>query len=95
MLDALSKRIFHLGPLGAGATMKLAVNSLLHGLNVALSEALVLAERAGIERSAAYDVFASGAVGGAVRRSTSGPPIETPTPRRSRSASTWWPRTST
>ena len=62
VLDAVSKRIFHLGGLGRGATMKLAVNSLLHGLNVALSEALVLVERAGIERSTAYEVFASGAV---------------------------------
>ncbi|MGH9119101.1 MAG: NAD-binding protein [Acidimicrobiales bacterium] len=42
--------------------MKLAVNSLLHGLNVALAEALVLVEKAGIERSTAYGVFASGAV---------------------------------
>src|SRR5438093_164788 len=33
------------------------------GLDVALSEALVLAERAGVERSVAYDVFASGAAG--------------------------------
>jgi 3-hydroxyisobutyrate dehydrogenase-like beta-hydroxyacid dehydrogenase len=62
VLDAVGKRIFHLGELGAGATMKLAVNSLLHGLNIALSEALVLVEKAGIERSAAYEVFASGAV---------------------------------
>jgi 3-hydroxyisobutyrate dehydrogenase-like beta-hydroxyacid dehydrogenase len=63
VLDALAKRIFHLGRLGTGATMKLAVNSLLHGLNAALSEALVLVEKAGIDRAAAYDVFAAGAVG--------------------------------
>lgn len=48
------------GP-GTGATMKLAVNALVHGLGVALSESLVLAERAGVERSTAYEVFASGA----------------------------------
>jgi 3-hydroxyisobutyrate dehydrogenase/2-hydroxy-3-oxopropionate reductase len=63
VLDALAKRIFHLGRLGTGATMKLAVNSLLHGLNAALSEALVLVEKAGIDRAAAYEVFAAGAVG--------------------------------
>jgi 3-hydroxyisobutyrate dehydrogenase/2-hydroxy-3-oxopropionate reductase len=63
VLETLSKRIFHLGPLGAGATMKLAVNSLLHGLNVALSEALVLVEAAGVDRADAYDVFVAGAVG--------------------------------
>ncbi|HUF84045.1 MAG TPA: NAD-binding protein, partial [Acidimicrobiia bacterium] len=33
------------------------------GLNVALSEALVLAERAGVDRSTAYEVFSSGAGG--------------------------------
>lgn len=60
-LEAFSRRILRLGALGSGATMKLAVNSLVHALNVALAEALVLAEKAGVERSAAYEVFASGA----------------------------------
>ena len=63
VLEALSARLLHVGPLGAGATMKLAVNALVHGLNVALSESLVLAERAGVERSTAYEVFAGGAAG--------------------------------
>jgi 3-hydroxyisobutyrate dehydrogenase/2-hydroxy-3-oxopropionate reductase len=35
----------------------------VHGLNQALSEALVLAERAGVERESAYDVFAASATG--------------------------------
>jgi 3-hydroxyisobutyrate dehydrogenase-like beta-hydroxyacid dehydrogenase len=61
VLEALAARIVHVGALGAGATMKLAVNALVHAINVALSEALVLAERAGIDRSTAYDVFAAGA----------------------------------
>lgn len=61
VLEATSKAIFHLGPPGAGATMKLAVNSLVHATNLAIAEALVLAERAGIDRSRAYEVFASGA----------------------------------
>jgi 3-hydroxyisobutyrate dehydrogenase-like beta-hydroxyacid dehydrogenase len=61
VLEALSKRILHVGDLGAGATMKLAVNALVHAINVAVSEALVLAERSGVERSVAYEVFASGA----------------------------------
>jgi 3-hydroxyisobutyrate dehydrogenase/2-hydroxy-3-oxopropionate reductase len=60
-LEAFARRVVLLGRLGAGATMKLAVNSLVHALNVALAEALVLAENAGVERSAAYEVFASGA----------------------------------
>jgi 3-hydroxyisobutyrate dehydrogenase/2-hydroxy-3-oxopropionate reductase len=63
VLGAFARRVLYLGPLGAGATMKLAVNSLVHALNIALAEALVLAEKAGVERSAAYEVFASGATG--------------------------------
>jgi 3-hydroxyisobutyrate dehydrogenase-like beta-hydroxyacid dehydrogenase len=39
------------------------VNALVHGLAVALSESLVLAEKAGVDRSTAYEVFASGAAG--------------------------------
>jgi 3-hydroxyisobutyrate dehydrogenase-like beta-hydroxyacid dehydrogenase len=62
VLELLASRIFHTGDLGTGATMKLAVNTIVHGLNLALSEALVLAERAGVERGAAYEVFANSAV---------------------------------
>jgi 3-hydroxyisobutyrate dehydrogenase-like beta-hydroxyacid dehydrogenase len=62
VLDALAARVLHVGGLGAGATMKLAVNAVVHGLNQALAEALVLAERAGVERAAAYEVFAASAV---------------------------------
>jgi 3-hydroxyisobutyrate dehydrogenase-like beta-hydroxyacid dehydrogenase len=61
VLEAMSSKIIHVGELGTGATMKLAVNALVHGLNAALSESLVLAERAGVDRKAAYEVFASGA----------------------------------
>jgi 3-hydroxyisobutyrate dehydrogenase-like beta-hydroxyacid dehydrogenase len=63
VLEALSSRIVHVGELGAGAATKLAVNALVHGLAVALSESLVLAEKAGVDRSTAYEVFASGAAG--------------------------------
>jgi 3-hydroxyisobutyrate dehydrogenase/2-hydroxy-3-oxopropionate reductase len=61
VLEALATRIFHVGDLGAGATVKLAVNALVHAIDVGVSEALVLAEKAGVERTAAYDVFAAGA----------------------------------
>ena len=63
VLEPIAARIVHLGGLGAGATMKLAVNSIVHAFNVALSEALVLAERSGVDREAAYDVIAASAVG--------------------------------
>ena len=61
VLDALAAKVVHVGPLGTGATMKLAVNDLIHAIDVGLSEALVLAERAGVRRSVAYDLFAGGA----------------------------------
>jgi 3-hydroxyisobutyrate dehydrogenase/2-hydroxy-3-oxopropionate reductase len=62
ILGAFGSRIVHLGGPGAGATMKLVVNSVLHGLNQAVAEALVLAERAGVDRAAAYDVLAASAI---------------------------------
>ena len=61
-LDAIGARLFHLGPLGTGAAMKLAVNTIVFALNGGVAEGLVLAERAGIERSLAYEVFASSAI---------------------------------
>jgi 3-hydroxyisobutyrate dehydrogenase/2-hydroxy-3-oxopropionate reductase len=63
ILDALASRVFHLGPIGTGAAMKLAVNAVIFGLDVALSEALVLAERAGVGRAEAWDVFSASAAG--------------------------------
>ena len=60
-LSSMGRRIFHLGPVGSGATMKLATNTIILGLNQAVSEALVLAERSGIDRLAAYEVFANSA----------------------------------
>ena len=61
-LAAMGSNIFHLGALGAGSAMKLAVNTVVYALNQGISEGLVLAERAGIERDAAYEVFANSAI---------------------------------
>jgi len=63
VLEALATRIFQVGPVGVGAAVKLAVNNIIFSLDVAVAEALVLAEAAGVERAAAYDVFAGGAAG--------------------------------
>jgi 3-hydroxyisobutyrate dehydrogenase/2-hydroxy-3-oxopropionate reductase len=63
VLQAIAAAIFHLGPLGSGAAMKLAVNTVIFGLNQAVAEGLVLAERAGVRRDLAYDVIAAGAAG--------------------------------
>jgi 3-hydroxyisobutyrate dehydrogenase-like beta-hydroxyacid dehydrogenase len=62
VFERLGHRTFHVGPLGSGAAMKLAVNNVVYGLNQSVAESLVLAERAGIDRLIAYDVFAHSAV---------------------------------
>ncbi|HEY8439556.1 MAG TPA: NAD(P)-dependent oxidoreductase [Candidatus Limnocylindrales bacterium] len=63
VLESLAKAVIHLGPLGSGAVMKLAVNTVIYGLNGALAEGLALAEAAGVDRAVAYDVIAAGAAG--------------------------------
>jgi len=62
VLEAMTEAHFHLGPAGAGAAMKLAVNVMLAAQTVAIAEALVMAEVAGIGRADAYDVIAAGAL---------------------------------
>lgn len=57
VLDALGHDVVCLGATGAGATMKLAVNMLIHGLNQTVSESLVLAEAADIAPRIAYSVI--------------------------------------
>ena len=62
VLEAMTKAQFHLGGSGAGAAMKLGVNVMIASQTVAISEALILAEAAGIERADAYEVIAAGAL---------------------------------
>lgn len=62
VLYGIADRVVTVGGPGAGAAMKLAVNSVVFAINQATAESLVLAERAGIERAVAYDVFAASAV---------------------------------
>lgn len=62
VLGTLGDPVLEMGPSGAGSSMKIVVNAIVHSLNQAVSEALVLAERAGIERTRAYEVFANSAV---------------------------------
>lgn len=61
VLDLMASRVLHCGPQGAGAALKLGVNLLVHALNAALAEALVLVERAGVPRSTAFDLFTASA----------------------------------
>jgi 3-hydroxyisobutyrate dehydrogenase-like beta-hydroxyacid dehydrogenase len=62
VLEAMGRHVVHMGASGTGAAMKLSVNTVVHALNGAVSEALVLAERSGIAREAAYSVFRNSAV---------------------------------
>ena len=61
VMDVLATRVLHFGDSGSGNVMKLAINSLLLSMATALAEGLVLAERAGIDRAAAYDAFTQSA----------------------------------
>ena len=57
ILDVLGKSSFYMGASGMGTTMKLVVNTLL-GLGMqALAEAIVLGEKAGIEKRLLLDVL--------------------------------------
>jgi 3-hydroxyisobutyrate dehydrogenase-like beta-hydroxyacid dehydrogenase len=60
VLDAMTKGHMLVGPSGAGAAMKLAVNAMIAVTNESLAETLALAEGFGIERERAYDVLAAG-----------------------------------
>ncbi len=57
IFEALGRRTICLGRSGAGAVMKLIVNSLIHGLNQSVAEALTLAEAADIAPGTAFDVI--------------------------------------
>jgi 3-hydroxyisobutyrate dehydrogenase len=66
ILATMSRALVHLGPAGAGATMKL-VNNFLSGVQAAsLAEALAVIEKAGLNRDAAFDILANGAPGSPV-----------------------------
>jgi 3-hydroxyisobutyrate dehydrogenase-like beta-hydroxyacid dehydrogenase len=62
ILATIGAKIYHMGGVGTGAAIKLAVNAIIHSLGETVSESLVLAERAGIARKTAYEVFANSAI---------------------------------
>ncbi len=63
VLDLLSDRVIHVGGSGTGAAMGLVVEGVVHALNVALSESLVVAERSGVDRVLAWDMLEASAGG--------------------------------
>ena len=60
VLDDLGENVFHLGSLGAGHTVKLINN--FYGMTIAnaMAEAFAMADTAGVDRQALYDVMSSG-----------------------------------
>ena len=63
VLDDLGENVFHLGPLGAGHTIKLLNNFVAQSHACAIAEAFAIAEHAGVPRQAAYDVMSAGPLG--------------------------------
>ncbi len=60
VLDDLGENVFHLGPLGAGHTIKLINNFFAMTTANAMSEAFAMADRAGVPRQGLYDVMSAG-----------------------------------
>ncbi|WP_159087028.1 NAD(P)-dependent oxidoreductase [Loktanella sp. Alg231-35] len=62
-LTALSDRIFHVGPLGAGLVMKTVNNAMLQVYMQGLEELLPLAKRAGLPLETAITILSGGPAG--------------------------------
>ncbi len=66
LLDVLGKTVVHVGPPGAGQTVKLANQMLVGGIIELVSEAFVLLEASGVDLAAAVQVLAGGLAGNAI-----------------------------
>jgi len=60
VLDVLGENVFHLGALGNGNTIKLINNYYAMTSALALTEAFAMADSAGVNRQALYEVIAAG-----------------------------------
>jgi 3-hydroxyisobutyrate dehydrogenase-like beta-hydroxyacid dehydrogenase len=60
LLEAFGRRIDHLGPVGAGTSMKLVSNLLTMAYVAAAAEAIALAEGLGLDRHKAIELFLDG-----------------------------------
>lgn len=65
LLAEFTRAQFHVGPVGSGNVVKLAVNVVVGAVNESVAEALLLATRAGVDRGLFYEVLQAGAGGGA------------------------------
>jgi 3-hydroxyisobutyrate dehydrogenase-like beta-hydroxyacid dehydrogenase len=62
IFTAIGRQHFYVGPSGSGSTMKLVVNTLLGVGMQAIAEAVVLGEKAGLDRLRLFDVLSKTAV---------------------------------
>lgn len=76
---------FHVGPVGSGNVVKLAVNVVVGAVNESVAEALLLATRAGVDPGLFYTVLQAGAGGGTYVNykkdaflATEEPPVDAP-----------------
>lgn len=60
VLRDLGENVFHVGPLGAGHTLKLINNFFAMTTACAMSEAFAMADLAGLDRQKLYDVMSAG-----------------------------------
>ena len=66
VLAILGKKLFRLGPIGAGSKAKLAINYLLALMYLGLAETVLFAEQNGISRTDMLDIINEGAMGNAL-----------------------------
>ncbi|MHA1157946.1 MAG: NAD(P)-dependent oxidoreductase [Alphaproteobacteria bacterium] len=60
ILDLLGENVFHVGPIGAGHTLKLINNFYAQTTAMAMAESFAMADLAGIRRETLYEVMSSG-----------------------------------
>lgn len=60
LFQVLAENIFHIGPVGAGHTLKLLNNFFAMTTATAMAEVFAMADKAGLKRQAVYDVLAAG-----------------------------------
>ncbi|MEO0389057.1 MAG: NAD-binding protein, partial [Pseudomonadota bacterium] len=60
VLDSLGENVFHVGPLGAGHTLKLINNFFAMTTACAMAEAFAMADLAGLPRQKLFDVMGAG-----------------------------------
>lgn len=60
VLDDLGENVFHVGPIGAGHTLKLINNFFGMTMACAMSEAFAMADLAGLDRATLYNVMSAG-----------------------------------